>query len=214
MMSRLLLIPFCLSLTGIAFGGEDPAGAPTAKDMLRARLAEESKIPPGKAGTPTAAPPITDTAKAVADGTDKNPLLAPTAQPMPADTGTATKAEAKKQPATVLPKVEVKKSRITVLDQQLAKQDELIAREKKNTKPSELDKALNDERIARPLSILGGESTQVRKQISSQRVSLMEDEKDLIEAIAQAKTKAEKEELQKQLDALRAERRELERAMR
>jgi cell division protein FtsB len=77
-----------------------------------------------------------------------------------------------------------------------------------------LDKALNDSKIAKPLAMFGGESAQFRKQVSNQRVSLMEDEKDLIEAIAQAKTKEEKEELQKELDALRAERRELERAMR
>jgi hypothetical protein len=39
---------------------------------------------------------------------------------------------------------------------------------------------------------------------------LMEDEKDILEAIAHAKTKAEKEELQKQLDQIRALRRDLE----
>ena len=89
-----------------------------------------------------------------------------------------------------------------------------IAREKKNTKPSEVDKELNDSKIAKPLAIFGGESTQFRQRVSNERVSLMEDEKDLIEAIAHAKTKADNAELQKQLDALRAERRELEKALR
>jgi hypothetical protein len=42
----------------------------------------------------------------------------------------------------------------------------------------------------------------------------MEAEKDLIEAIAHAKTKAEKQELQKQLDELKAVRRELEKTLR
>ena len=42
----------------------------------------------------------------------------------------------------------------------------------------------------------------------------MEAEKDLIEAIARAKTKDEKHALQKQLDELKAVRRELEKTLR
>ena len=41
----------------------------------------------------------------------------------------------------------------------------------------------------------------------------MEEEKDLIEAIAHAKTKEEKEELRKQLDELKAMRRQLEKSL-
>jgi 5'-3' exonuclease len=136
------------------------------------------------------------------------------ARPVPTATPEPAKSKAAAEPAAVLPKVEVKKGRITKLDQQLAQQDEEIAREKKNTKISDVDKALNDSKIAKPLAIFGGESSQFRQHVASERVSLMEDEKDLIEAIAHAKTKAEKAELQKQLDALRAERRELEKALR
>ncbi len=215
MIRHVLAVLCCLALARAAAAADDTTTVPSAREMLRARLAEEANAKPGKPapGTPAAAPPITETAKAIVEGTDKNPLLTPTATVSTPSTAAAT-AEAKKQPATVLPKVEVNKPRITKLDQDLAKQDEAIAREKKNTKPSEMDKALNDEKIAKPLAIFGGESTQYRKQVANQRVSLMEDEKDLIEAIAHAKTKEEKVELQKQLDALRAERRELERAMR
>ena len=42
----------------------------------------------------------------------------------------------------------------------------------------------------------------------------MEAERDLMEAIAHAGTKAEKEELQKQLEELKAMRRELEKSLR
>ena len=42
----------------------------------------------------------------------------------------------------------------------------------------------------------------------------MEAEKDLLEAIARAKTKPEKQELQKQLDEIRAMRRDLDKSMR
>jgi hypothetical protein len=189
---------------------EDAAAPASAKDMLKARLAEESKNPTPKTGT---APPITPTAtaSAAAAEADKNPLLA---KPVPAVTPETEKPKPAAEPPAVLPKVEVKKGRITKLDQQLAQQDEEIAREKKNTKISDVDKALNDSKIAQPLAIFGGESSQFRQHVASERVSLMEDEKDLIEAIAHAKTKQEKAELQKQLDALRAERRELEKALR
>ena len=77
----------------------------------------------------------------------------------------------------------------------------------------EVDLALNDSKIAKPLSIFGGESAQFRQRVASERVELMESEKDLIEAIARAKTKQEKEELQKQLDELRKFRRELEKSL-
>lgn len=89
-----------------------------------------------------------------------------------------------------------------------------IARERKNLKVSEVDSALNDSRIARPLSIFGGDSAQFRQGVASERVELMEAEKDLIEAIAFAKTKEEKAGLQKQLNELKAMRRELDRSMR
>lgn len=113
-----------------------------------------------------------------------------------------------------MPKVEVKKGRITVLDQQLAKQEEDIARERKNLKTSEADLALNDSKVSKPLAIFGGESAQFRKRVASERVELMEAEKDIIEAIARAKTKAEKDELQKQLDEIRTFRRELDKTLR
>jgi hypothetical protein len=214
-MMRYTLIFVCLAWLGQAAAADETSGTSSTRKMLRERLAEETKGNQGKPapGSPPAAPPITDTAKAVAEGTDKLPVGAATPATTAA-TPSTDKSEAQKQPATVLPKVEVKKNRITELDRQLAKEDEAIAREKKNAKPSETDNMLNDEKIAKPLAIFGGESTQYRKQVSKQRVSLMEDEKDLLEAIAHAKTKAEKAELQKQLDALRAERRELDRAMR
>jgi hypothetical protein len=108
----------------------------------------------------------------------------------------------------------VRKSRITELDHQLREKDKEIERELKYTRPTEVDKALNDARIARPLAIFGGDSTQFRQHVASERVELLEAEKDMLEAIAQAKTKTEKQELQKQLDELRAVRRELEKTLR
>ena len=173
----------------------------SARDALKARIAEDAR----KAKAAPSAPETTPTSQ--------EPDLA--AKPVaPAANAKKENAAAKKQPATVLPKVEVKKGRITELDQKLAKQEQDIAREAKNTKSSELDNALNDAKIARPLAIFGGDSTQFRKGVASERVELMEAEKDILEAIAHAKTKAEKAALQKQLDELKAMRRQLDKSLR
>ena len=174
------------------------------KDLLKARIAEDAK----KAGAKKPAP--------VQPANQKGEPTEP--HPKAATEKTASKAGQEKttaaEPPTVLPKIEVKKDRITELDQKLAQQEQAIARERKNLKSSEVDNALNDSKIARPLAIFGGESTQFRKHVASERVELMEAEKDLIEAIAQAKTKTEKQELQKQLDDLKTVRRELEKSLR
>ena len=207
-MALVFLVVGCGSVLSSA---EQAAPSPKAKEMLKARRAEEAKADPAKQ---PAAPPTTPTAQAIVNGppaAEANPLLTEAAS------SAATTASAKKQaeePAAVLPPVEVRKGRITKLDQELAQQEQAIAREKKNTKISDVDKALNDSKIAKPLAIFGGESSQFRQRVASERVELMEDEKDLIEAIAHAKTKDEKAALQKQLDILRAQRRELDKALR
>lgn len=228
MISRRLLIALLLTVPSFALAAEEPI-TPTAREILKARLAEDAKNAPAAPaatapGTTTSTAPGTSNGsttattapgagvKAPAPPAETSPILATTP---PATTDTpSTQPKPGAQPATVMPQVEVRKRRITELDRQLAQQDQEIAREKKNTKPSEVDKALNDSKIAKPLAIFGGESTQFRKRVANERVNLMEDEKDIIEAIAQAKTKEEKAELQKQLEAIRAERRELEKALR
>jgi hypothetical protein len=194
---RLITVSLFVAVSGLRAAEEEAAPKTKMREVLRARMAEDAK-------KQTAAPVAPKAAK------EEKPATAPATAPAKE---TVTKA-APQPPATVLPKVEVKRDRITVLDQKLAKQEEDIAREKKNTQPSEVDLALNDSKIAKPLSIFGGESAQFRKRVASERVELMEAEKDIIEAIARAKTKKEKEELQKQLDELRAVRRELEKTAR
>jgi hypothetical protein len=174
--------------------------------VLKARIAEDAKkaeknAAPKQAASTTGSSPASPSA------------ATPPASP-PATTAAPSRQKAPKEPATVLPKVEVKKSRITVLDQQLAKQEADIARERKNLKASEVDLALNDAKVAQPLAIFGGESAQFRQRVASERVQLMEAEKDIIEAIARARTKDERAELQKQLDEIRAFRRELDKTLR
>ena len=138
---------------------------------------------------------------------------APASIPTKKDAAPAA-AKAAREPATVLPKVEVKKDRITVLDHEIQEQEKDIAREKKNTQPTELDKALNGPKTSKALAILGGNSDQNRASIAKERVSLMESERDILEAMKLARTKEEKKQLQTQLDELRAYRRSLEKNLR
>lgn len=214
---KTLLVSAALFAASLAFAVDDPPAKSDAKDSMKTRMLEDAKRKAAEAAkNPAAAAP----AKA-----DKNPLLAdPAATPPPAEpvekpaekspSATAANAQAATQPAAVLPKVEVKKARITVLDVQLAEQQKEIAREQKLTKPTELDKALNDSKVSKTLSVLGGQSAEYRANIAKERVSMMQEESDIIEAIAHAKTKEERAELQKTLDELRAYRRDLEKSIR
>jgi hypothetical protein len=212
MILRLTLLSLvAIGLAGLPARSAEEAPKSHMKDVLKARIAEDAKKVEAKKGPAAASPNAA--AKKSSDAPDEEKTKAGETT---AKAPEATKPEqAASEPApTILPRVEVKKSRITELDQKLAKQEQDIARERKNLKSSEVDTALNDAKIARPLSIFGGESAQFRQRVASERVELMEAEKDLIEGIAHAKTKAQKQELQKQLDELKAVRRELEKSLR
>ncbi|PAW66295.1 MAG: hypothetical protein B9S34_08395 [Opitutia bacterium Tous-C1TDCM] len=205
----LLVLAFALPLSAQA----EETPKPGAREALRARLAEDAKKVPARRPAPVAATPAPLPLPATPTAATPAKPAEPAA-PVPVAPKTAAKNPDAKEIATVLPKMEVKKGRITVLDQQLALQEQDLAREKKNLQVSETDLALNDSKLAKPLAIFGGDSAQYRRNVASERVELMEAEKDLIEAIAHAKTKEEKAMLQKQLDELRTLRRNLDKSMR
>jgi hypothetical protein len=209
---RLAVLVACVVSRTIAADDAEPKSH--MKDVLRARALEEAKKNPVTPAASTPTPKETGAVSAKSESPAAAPAAASTTPPPPAeDAKGATAAKPDEQAPIMLPKVEVNKDRITILDHQLHEQDKEIAREKKNTKETEADKALNDSRVSKALSIFGGESSNYRASIAKERVSLMEDEKDLLEAIAFAKTKEEKQELQKQLDELRALRRDLEKSL-
>lgn len=146
--------------------------------------------------------------------TDKSAAAPTAATPAPAANGETATATSEPNPATVLPEVRIRKDRITELDQQLAKQNKEIAREKQNTKPTALDETLNSPKLSKAFSLFGGQSSEDRSSIAQERVAMMEEEKEIMEAISQAETKEEKEQLQKVLDSMRLMRRELEQSLR
>lgn len=202
---KLRLLLTCVALGSGVWSARAAEEAPKSRmrEAVKARMIEDAKKAPPAAAA--------EKPKAAADA------AAPGATPSAPTASTAaapTAKDAKSEPPTVLPKVEVRKQRITELDRQLAKQEQDIRREKKNTQPTPADLALNDMKIAKPLAIFGGESSQFRQHVANERVELMEAEKGIMEAIAQAKTKEEKAALQKQLDELRTARRHLDQTLR
>ena len=169
------------------------------KEEIRALiLADASKAPApntqAAAGSKLAAKEAADTAPAPA---------------APAD-ATAPAAKPAEEPATMLPQVEVSKSRITNIDLAIQEQDRAIAREKVNTKPTKLDSTLNSPAVSKALAIFGGSSSEERSGVAQERLRLMQEEKDLLETMRLAHTPEERADLQKELDDLRAQRRELD----
>ena len=112
-----------------------------------------------------------------------------------------------------MPKVEVRRSRATEIELEVFKQEKEIERERAKIKSTDTDRALN-QTSSKSLSIFGGQTTTQRESVAKERVSLMESERDLMEAIAYAKTKEEKEALRKELNEIKALRRDLESALR
>lgn len=207
----------CLAAISTAVFAEDAAPKKEAtKEEIKARLAEHARK---KALGPAAEAAA---AKAAAAERDKSAVEnKPAAPAIPVPTAAtavtpepAAAATTAPEPAKVLPKFQVQNSRITELDRQVAKQNQEIAREKKNTQPTKLDETLNGPKISKALAIFGGQSSDDRANVAKERVAMMEDERGLIEAIAQAQTKEEKAELEKTLVEARATRRELEASLR
>lgn len=198
------LVPLLLLCTAAGLSGaEEPAAKSTAKEALRARMAESARTAP--AAAPKASPGPSKPAANTPE-TSPSPGVATPAAPSPADA-----------PA-VLPQVEVRKGKFSERDyrlaQELNQQDQAIERERRNLKPTETDQALNDAKVSRTLSIFGGNSAAFRQRVASERVELLEAEKDIIEQIAIAQQPEEKKALQRQLDELRAMRRQLDQSLR
>jgi hypothetical protein len=213
------LLSSTLLLYSVAFGADAPPRKQATKEEIQARLAEHARKkalgPVAEAAAEKAASEksgISSAQSPAAAATPPGATPAAAAPPPPAaDAKAPTAAE---EAPKILPRVEVKKERITELDRQVQKQNAEIAREKKNTKPTKLDETLNGEKVSSALAIFGGQSSDDRANISKERVAMMEDERDLIEAIAHAETKEEKAELEKTLTEARAMRRDLESALR
>jgi hypothetical protein len=207
-------------LATLVFSADEPAEKrTTAKDAMRAQMMEDAKKKSATSPTPVksapaapsrpAAKPTAPAPVSPSPATPVTPISETTAPTTDLATSPTTAAAT---PATVLPKVEVNRGKLHPLARELFDKEQEVAREKQLTKPTELDKALNDPKLTIPL--FGGQSTSSRASIAAERTALLEAEADLIEEIGRARTQEQKAELRKQLDELKKVRRDLEHAVR
>jgi hypothetical protein len=122
----------------------------------------------------------------------------------------ATSAE----PVLVLPKIEVTQTRLRQIDIELIKIDKQIAREKKNVKSTETDKALNNEKVTKVAAIFGGNSAKHLSDVAATRVELLEAERSILEAMKLPANRLEMEAMTKEVEELRTARRNLDKVRR
>jgi len=197
--SRFLLLALGVTLAASALA-ESAEEKAAREERVKARLAEHAH----RKATQAAAKAEVALAVAIP------PAAATTAATTPAG-GAAAKAA---EEVTTLPSMEVRNSRITELDLQIRKLEKDITRERKKMKSSDLDQSLNDAKAAKKFSLFGGKTTEQRESVAAERVSLMEAERDILEAMKLNKTRAELALLQKQIDDLRTVRRNLDTELR
>ncbi len=104
---------------------------------------------------------------------------------------------------TVIQDFVVNSRRISDLDIEIKKLNKKIARYSKRIKRTDLDKTLNSSDTPKVLNIFGGNTADQREAIAYERVSLMEAERDILEAMKYVQTHKKDKELKKQLNAIR-----------
>lgn len=194
----LLALGVCLAGTVLAETAEEKAAR---EERVKARLAEHAHRKATQAAAKAEVAPVVAIPPAAPATTATTPVDGAAAKPAPEE-------------VTTLPRMEVRNSRITELDLQIRKLEKDIAREQKKMKSSDLDQSLNDAKAAKKFSLFGGKTTEQRESVAAERVSLMEAERDILEAMKQNKTPAELALLQKQIDDLRTVRRNLDTELR
>ncbi|AOS46264.1 hypothetical protein Verru16b_03364 [Lacunisphaera limnophila] len=131
------------------------------------------------------------------------PTPAPPAEPKPAV------APAADQPL-VLPKLEVTAQRTKQIDKDLKRLDKMINRERKKVKATDLDKALNNEKVSSAAAIFGGNSATHLSAVAASRVMLMEQERMVLEAMKRPATLEERAMMDAEIEQLRLTRRNLD----
>ncbi len=124
----------------------------------------------------------------------------------------ATKDAKPVAPAEVLelPKIQVTGQRIKAIDKDIKRLDKMIAREKAKVKSSELDKTLNNASLSHAAAIFGGNSADHLSAVAATRVALLENERDVLEAMKRPTTLDELAMMEKEIEQLRETRRNLD----
>lgn len=113
-----------------------------------------------------------------------------------------------------LPELVISSRRISELDIEIKKLDRKIEKQRKKIKPTDLDSNLNSSKAPKILSIFGGNTSEQREAIAYERVSLMEAERDILEAMKYVRTRKEQKQLKAQLNAITTMRRQLDENLR
>ncbi|HVT72021.1 MAG TPA: hypothetical protein VHD61_02715 [Lacunisphaera sp.] len=135
----------------------------------RCLAADQPETPPAK---PAPAP-----AKEAAPPKESAPAKEATAAPAPAKPAAVETSG----PVINLPLIVVREERVRQLDKEIAKLEKLIVREKKKVKSTDLDRALNNSKLASAAAIFGGNSAEHLSEVAASRVSLLEAERDVLE---------------------------------
>jgi hypothetical protein len=133
-------------------------------------------------------------------------LAAADKAPAPAAPVAAPAAEAPLE----LPKMQVTTQRVKKIDKEIKRLDKLIAREKNKIKPTDLDKTLNNEMVSKAAAIFGGNSADHMSIVAASRVMLLEQERDVLEAMKRPATLDELKMMEAQIEELRITRRNLD----
>jgi hypothetical protein len=111
--------------------------------------------------------------------------------------------ETDEKEVTVIQDFVVNSRRISDLDIVIKKLNKKIARYSKRIKRTDLDKTLNSSDNPKVLNIFGGNTANQREAIAYERVSLMEAERDILEAMKYVQTHKKDKQLKTQLNAIR-----------
>ena len=109
-----------------------------------------------------------------------------------------------------LPKMEVTAQRVKKIDKEIKRLDKLIVRERNKIKSTDLDKALNNEKVAHAAAIFGGNSADHMSAVAASRVMLLEQERDVFEAMKRPATLDELKMMEAQIEEIRTTRRNLD----
>jgi hypothetical protein len=113
-----------------------------------------------------------------------------------------------------LPKVEVTASKIREIDLALKRLDKQIAREAKRLEKTQADEVLNSEKASRAAALFGGKSAAQRASVTAVRLQSLEKERGLLESLKVPQPEKERKLVEKEIEAQRAYRRELDHILR
>jgi hypothetical protein len=145
---------------------------------------------------------------------DKASTPAPAPAPTPTATlvtkPAATTATTTPPDVLALPKMEVTAQRVKKIDKEIKRLDKMIAREKAKVQSTDLDKTLNHEAVAHAAAIFGGNSADYLSAVAANRVNLLEQERDVLEAMKRPTTLDELKMMEVEIEQLRETRRNLD----